>query len=118
MSEKTKPPIFQIKIEGELDPLWSEHFECLRLTYDLEGNTLLTGALPECLEQTIWMSNAWLLPARAGAPSWLTGRHPTLAVRVTAHPLASPEPRRVGPVAAAPFGSAGILVGVQLSLGA
>jgi len=31
----------------------------------------------------------WLLPARAGAPSWLTGRHPTLAVRVTAHPLAA-----------------------------
>jgi L-threonylcarbamoyladenylate synthase len=30
----------------------------------------------------------WLLPARAGAPDWLTGRYPTLAVRVTAHPLA------------------------------
>jgi hypothetical protein len=29
-----------------------------------DGNTLLTGALEECLEQTIWMSNAWLLPAR------------------------------------------------------
>jgi L-threonylcarbamoyladenylate synthase len=31
----------------------------------------------------------WLLPARAGAPGWLTGRHPTIAVRVTAHPLAA-----------------------------
>jgi hypothetical protein len=29
-----------------------------------DGNTLLTGALPECLEQGIWMSNPWLLPAR------------------------------------------------------
>ncbi len=29
-----------------------------------EGFTLLTAALPECLEQTIWMSNAWLLPER------------------------------------------------------
>lgn len=29
-----------------------------------DGNTLLTGALEECLEQTIWMSNAWLLPSR------------------------------------------------------
>ena len=29
-----------------------------------DGNTLVTGALSECLEQTIWMSNAWLLPAR------------------------------------------------------
>jgi L-threonylcarbamoyladenylate synthase len=30
----------------------------------------------------------WLLPARAETPPWLTGRHATLAVRVTAHPLA------------------------------
>lgn len=28
------------------------------------GNTLLTGALPECLDQTIWQSNFWLLPER------------------------------------------------------
>ena len=31
----------------------------------------------------------WLLPARPGAPPWLTGDHETLAVRVTAHPLAA-----------------------------
>ncbi|MEJ2059871.1 MAG: L-threonylcarbamoyladenylate synthase [Gammaproteobacteria bacterium] len=31
----------------------------------------------------------WLLPARPHTPSWLTGRHHTLAVRVTAHPLAA-----------------------------
>lgn len=30
----------------------------------------------------------WLLPARAQTPSWLTGGHATLAVRVTPHPLA------------------------------
>src|SRR5688572_7688145 len=29
-----------------------------------DGNTLLTGALEECLEQGIWLSNSWLLPAR------------------------------------------------------
>ncbi len=29
-----------------------------------QGNTLLTGALPECVDQTIWQSNFWLLPAR------------------------------------------------------
>lgn len=28
----------------------------------------------------------WLLPARPECPDWLTGRHHTLAVRVTAHP--------------------------------
>jgi L-threonylcarbamoyladenylate synthase len=30
----------------------------------------------------------WLLPAAADCPHWLTGRHDTLAVRVTAHPVA------------------------------
>jgi L-threonylcarbamoyladenylate synthase len=31
----------------------------------------------------------WLLPARPGVPYWLRGVHDTLAVRVTAHPLAA-----------------------------
>ena len=31
----------------------------------------------------------WLLPARSDVPEWLRGVHPTLAVRVTAHPLAA-----------------------------
>ncbi|MEA2079590.1 MAG: Sua5/YciO/YrdC/YwlC family protein [Pseudomonadota bacterium] len=30
----------------------------------------------------------WLLPAARDCPNWLTGEHNTLAVRVTAHPLA------------------------------
>jgi len=29
-----------------------------------QGNTLLTSALPECLTQTIWMTNFWLVPPR------------------------------------------------------
>ena len=33
--------------------------------------------------------NTWLLPARHTTPAWLTGRFDTLAVRVTAHPLAA-----------------------------
>lgn len=33
--------------------------------------------------------NTWVLPVRPGVPSWLTGRFDTLAVRVTAHPLAA-----------------------------
>jgi L-threonylcarbamoyladenylate synthase len=32
--------------------------------------------------------NTWLLPAREATPRWLTGDHETLAVRVTAHPIA------------------------------
>lgn len=31
----------------------------------------------------------WLLPARSEVPQWLCGHHNTLAVRVTAHPLAA-----------------------------
>lgn len=38
----------------------------------------------------------WLLPARPETPRWLTGRHTTLAVRVTAHPIAAALCRRAG----------------------
>jgi L-threonylcarbamoyladenylate synthase len=38
----------------------------------------------------------WLLPARPETPRWITGDHVTLAVRVTAHPLASALCRRWG----------------------
>jgi L-threonylcarbamoyladenylate synthase len=38
----------------------------------------------------------WLLPARPETPRWLTGDHATLAVRVTAHPLAAALCRRCG----------------------
>ncbi|MEB3768320.1 L-threonylcarbamoyladenylate synthase [Acinetobacter sp. MD2] len=29
----------------------------------------------------------WLLPSHATIPNWITGQHPTVAVRVTQHPL-------------------------------
>ena len=38
----------------------------------------------------------WLLPARPETPRWLTGDHATLAVRVTAHPMAAALCRRWG----------------------
>lgn len=38
----------------------------------------------------------WLLPARRETPTWLTGEHQTLAVRVTAHPLAAALCRQWG----------------------
>lgn len=31
----------------------------------------------------------WLLPSAEGLPYWLSGRHDTLAIRVTAHPVAA-----------------------------
>lgn len=39
----------------------------INVSFFSEGYTLLTGALPECLEQTIWMANGWLVPQR-GSP--------------------------------------------------
>lgn len=30
----------------------------------------------------------WLIPSKAWVPKWLTGKHTSLAVRVTAHPIA------------------------------
>ncbi len=41
-----------------------------------QGNTLLTGALPECLDQTVWQSNYWLLPARGSAIELIFAREP------------------------------------------
>ena len=41
------------------------------------------------LEKTWPGPVTWLLPARPEVPIWLRGEHTTLAVRVTAHPLAA-----------------------------
>lgn len=40
--------------------------------------------------------HTWLIPARPTTPSWLRGQHDTLAVRVTAHPLAAALCRACG----------------------
>ena len=51
--------------------------------------------------------HTWLLPARAQTPEWLTGEHPTLAVRVTAHPVARALCRLVGPLVSTSANPAG-----------
>lgn len=49
----------------------------------------VTDAIRARLEQT-WPGPAtWLLPANPATPTWLRGRHSSIAVRVTAHPLAA-----------------------------
>lgn len=40
----------------------------------------------------------WLLPARRGVPGWLRGKHPTVAVRVSAHPVVQALCRKAGPL--------------------
>lgn len=49
----------------------------------------LTAPVRARLEATWPGPVTWLLPARADVPRWLRGRHDTLAVRVTAHPVAA-----------------------------
>jgi L-threonylcarbamoyladenylate synthase len=47
--------------------------------------------------QATWPGpHTWLLPAAPHCPTWLTGRHATLAVRVTAHPVAAALCRAAG----------------------
>lgn len=48
----------------------------------------LTAEIRTRLDATWPGAVTWLLPARPKVPRWLRGQHDTLAVRVTAHPLA------------------------------
>ena len=45
MAGRTEQLIYQIKIKGELDPVWMEWFEGMTLIHDCEGNTVLTGPI-------------------------------------------------------------------------
>lgn len=49
----------------------------------------------------------WLLPARGGVPVWLRGRHRSLAVRVTAHPIARALARGIGALVSTSANTAG-----------
>ncbi len=40
--------------------------------------------------------HTWVLDARPGAPRWITGGRPSVAVRVTAHPIAAELCRAAG----------------------
>ncbi len=46
----------------------------INISFFTEGYTLLTGALAECLNQTTWVANAWLLPERGTAVTLLLSR--------------------------------------------
>lgn len=41
------PALYQIKIEGHLNPAWSEWLEGLTLTHEPDGSTALTGGLTD-----------------------------------------------------------------------
>lgn len=56
----------------------------------------LTAAFEKNVSATWPGPVTWLLPARSDTPYWLRGAHSSIAVRVTAHPVAAALCRRFG----------------------
>ena len=52
--------------------------------------------IPSAVAESWPGPHTWLLPPRAGVPGWITGEHPRIAVRVTAHPQAAALCRAAG----------------------
>lgn len=54
-----------VRFRADADEVFAAGFEgnLVNLSFFEQGNTLLTAALPECERQTIWLPNAWLIPA-------------------------------------------------------
>ena len=52
--EKSGEQVFAAEVIGNL----------VNIAYFEQGDTMLTGSLEACVEQAIWMANAWLLPER------------------------------------------------------
>jgi hypothetical protein len=51
----------------------------VNVSFFAEGYTLATAARPECLEQTIWVANGWLLPERGEPVELVFSRTPLVA---------------------------------------
>jgi len=58
--------------------------------------TPLTAEAKAQLAKTWPGPHTWLLPAHANTPRWIRGQHNTIAVRVTAHPIAAALCRTAG----------------------
>jgi len=56
----------------------------------------LTPAMEASVLPTWPGPNTWIVPAKPGTPLWIKGRHPSVAVRVTAHPEAAALCREAG----------------------
>jgi hypothetical protein len=64
--KKDQPESFLADVEGNL----------INLSFFFQGNTLLTSAVEECFEQTIWAANEWLLPERGQPVRLFLAREP------------------------------------------
>lgn len=56
----------------------------------------LTSDQLACLTQTWPGPNTWLVPHNGAVPSWISGSHPRVALRVSAHPVVSALSTLVG----------------------
>jgi L-threonylcarbamoyladenylate synthase len=63
---------------------------------DTEQLTPYVSELPQSVRQSWPGPHTWLLPPASQAPNWIQGRHPRIAVRVTAHKQAAALCRRAG----------------------
>ena len=70
-------PVFAAAMDGNL----------INLSFFAAGHTLLTTALPECIDQTAWLANAWLLPERGSEVRLFFSREKLTRVPPEASPL-------------------------------
>jgi hypothetical protein len=83
--EKNPQEVFAADMEGNL----------INVAFFSQGNTLLTPALAECMEQTIWIGNTWLLPPLECPVEFILSRVPLETVPDGVRgrlPLAVPVP--------------------------
>ncbi|MEY2807166.1 MAG: hypothetical protein RIR65_1583 [Planctomycetota bacterium] len=85
-----EPPVFAADIEGNL----------VNVSFFEAGRTLLTTATPECVRQTVWLPNGWLLPQQGEAATLVFARTrlsqvpaPLADLLVDLGPLKAPEAR-------------------------
>ena len=68
----------------------------------MEQFDFLLDGLPDAWLQRLAESwpgpNTWLVPHQQLLPEWITGRHDSVALRVTAHPLVAALCEQVGPL--------------------
>ena len=68
---------FAVPREGEQEVFVADlEGNHINICFFYQGNTLITAALPECEEQSTWISNAWLVPEREAPVTLVFAREP------------------------------------------